>query len=264
MDLIPLSPALGVEVRGVLPEEKLRPSTIESLKSALDEFHLLLFRGRPIVAEDQIALSEALLGPVNDHRGQRSFLFTNRANLAENGTAGRLLCHSDLTFMEEPQTGLSNYGLEIPSSGTSTLYVNAELAWQTLSEPLRERISGRSATHVHIPPIDVPARRNSGEIIRCASHPMVFTHPRTGRQVLFVTDLATQEISGLPAAESLELLDLLCAHLESPEHCYEHEWQVDDLVIWDNISLQHGRNDEASSGVRTLRKVEHGANSFYN
>jgi taurine dioxygenase len=263
MDLIPLSSALGAEVRGVLPDEKLGPSTIESLKSALDEFHLLLFRGRPITAEDQIALSEVLFGPVSNHHGQRSFFFTNRAELAENGTTGRLLCHSDLTFLEEPQTGLSNYGLEIPSSGTATLYVNAELAWQTLSETLRERISDRFATHVHTARIDIPARRNSGEIIYCASHPMVITHSRTGRQVLFVTDLATQEILGLPAAESLELLDLLCAHVESPAHCYEHEWQVDDLVLWDNISLQHGRNDEASSGVRTLRKVEHGRNSFY-
>src|SRR5262249_9659821 len=82
------------------------------------------------------------------------------------------------------------------------------------------------------------------------------THPRTGAKLLCVSDIHTARIEGLSNDESVALIDELCAHIAKPEHCYEHQWQLHDLIVWDNIALHHARGvNDLSVGPRTLRRV---------
>ena len=104
-----------------------------------------------------------------------------------------------------------------------------------------------------------PIRQNPGMEIEAgfrSLHPVVFTHPRTQERLLLVSDDHTDLIEGLPPDESLELLELLCDHIRKPAHCYEHHWQLDDVIVWDNIALQHARGEnKLENGARTLRRL---------
>ena len=114
------------------------------------------------------------------------------------------------------------------------------------------------AVHVKHDSVTICAVVDIGvEVTARAVHPMVFGHPRTGRPLLLVTEMATQQVLGLSETETFELLEALCAHIYETQPTYEHEWQQNDLLILDNISLQHSRKDEANAGPRTLRRVVH-------
>jgi taurine dioxygenase len=256
MEFVKLSPALGAEVKGVESGEWSQEQ-IDELRAAVDEHCLLLIRGVQITSEEQVELSESLFGPASEHEGDKTYLFTNRAG-GLSAAKGRLLFHSDFLYTDRPMTGITNYGLELPRSGASTLYANAVLACATLPDALRAEVEDREAVSVYGEPNSVPGRdRDEDTITQRAVHPVLFVHPRTGERILFVTDLATRSIVGMTAEHSRAVLDALVAHIERPEHCYEHHWQPHDIVIWDNLALQHGRREEATSGVRTLRKVGH-------
>jgi taurine dioxygenase len=227
------------------------------LIDALNTHHLLLFRGYEITPESQMKVC-ALFGPLLREVISGSYLreITSRRG---KGGSGRLLFHSDLSFTDTPIAGISLYAVEVPDGGTSTVYANATMALETLASPVRENIGTYSASHVHeITKVttDVPARYNDpGPDEPRASHPVVFTDPLNGKNVLYVSELMTESIDGLPRDESTAVLDELTNHVYQPSHIYEHHWQVHDLLVWDNIALQHARSNKELTGPRTLRRV---------
>ena len=91
-----------------------------------------------------------------------------------------------------------------------------------------------------------------------ADHPVRLMHPRTGRPVLYVTEYHADRIYGLEREESDRLIDELQAHLYAPAHVYEHEWELWDFLIWDNLAVQHARREEArvADGARALQRVQ--------
>jgi taurine dioxygenase len=128
-----------------------------------------------------------------------------------------------------------------------------------LPEDLRALIRNRRAVHAYAHPAewyDVQSRRRVKEPGDAEmSRPIEFSHPRTGEAVLFVNDLLTREVEGMGPEESLQLLDRLCEHLYAHDHRYEHQWRIDDIVVWDNLALQHARTDDALGEPRTLRRI---------
>jgi taurine dioxygenase len=137
---------------------------------------------------------------------------------------------------------------ELPSEGGDTLFANLHLAWDTLPQTLRDAVEGRSAVHSYTarysegknaanwrPTLTAEQLAQVAEV----THPVVRTHPETGRKALFVSEGFTTRIVGLPDDESRALLDQLYAHSVRPEHVYRHQWQPHDLVFWDNRSLIH-------------------------
>src|SRR5262249_10904508 len=148
--------------------------------------------------------------------------------------------------------------LDVPPGGTSTVFADTVLALRTLPAGVRDRIEHRDGWSVFSQVEHRPIRRNPG--MPCAPgfrsvHPLVGTHPRTGDRLLAVSGLPTERVDGLPQPESCELLQLLCDHIASPAHCVEHSWQIDDVIVWDNIALQHSRGaNDPADGARTLRR----------
>jgi alpha-ketoglutarate-dependent taurine dioxygenase len=170
--------------------------------------------------------------------------------------------HSDTMWEVEGCTAIALYGKQVAPGAIPTLFISAATAWDTLPEHLRARVEGRFA--VHCQDATDQRRANVGadvlvvdfEVKEQLRLPIAYPHPRTGRMLLYVCPQLTHHIEGMSYDESEALLEELFAHMQAPENIYTHEWYEGDLVVWDNIMLQHARPDLNGNGApRTLRKV---------
>jgi taurine dioxygenase len=138
-------------------------------------------------------------------------------------------------------------------------------AWDTLPDYLRRRIAGLHAQHVTGPEFIHERRRRAfgGELSQghrehqpTSTLPLVYVHPRTGRTMVLAMQGMTNEIEELDSEASEDLLEELFSHLYAADHVYEHRWREGDLLVWDNIALQHGRRNVTAEGpARTFRKI---------
>jgi taurine dioxygenase len=163
------------------------------------------------------------------------------------GDAGQFW-HSDLSYKERPSLGSLLHAQELPAEGGDTLFADMHRAWDTLPLALKNAIEGARAEHSYLARYEELRERSpwrpkltEAQVaeVRPVTHPVVRTHPETGRKALFVSEHFTTRIVGLPDAESRDLLHQLFAHSVRPEHVYRHRWQDHDLVFWDNRSVIH-------------------------
>lgn len=252
----PLSPALGVEVAGIDLRGDLAP-VADELRARLGEHGMLCFRVPDLEPAHQLRLL-GLFGPILDESRDGSG-WTLVSTVEKGGVLGKgaYLFHSDLEFTDEPVRVLSLYALEVPETPTSTRFANGVRAATRLDPDLARELDGRRALHVY--PL-TEARgderyrlANVDEGAARAEHPVLLTHPVTGAQVLYATQMQTDSIRGLPEAESEALLERCWAAMYAHDNIYEHTWRVGDLLVWDNLALQHAR--DAVVGRRTLRRV---------
>jgi alpha-ketoglutarate-dependent taurine dioxygenase len=251
-----LTPVLGAEVEGRDLRLPLDDESVSMLRQEFDARGVLRFRDVELSAEDQAYLAGMLVDaePVvyRHHMSNRE--------PEEYATRGSLLFHSDMMWADTPMELLSLYGLEVEQPAVPTVFASATNAWDTLPDDLRRRVDGLRAVHVTGQQV---RRGDSEELlpvvheqVRSTTKPVALRHPRTGRTILYVAQMTTSHIDGLPPDESEELLDALFAHLYSPANTWQHEWRADDFVVWDNLAVQHARPPVALDGpARVLRKV---------
>jgi alpha-ketoglutarate-dependent taurine dioxygenase len=263
-----LTEAFGAEVFGLEPRIPLDAETIQTLRTLFDERGLLVFRDIDIDIKFQTYLSELLRGEdVTDPDKlviKDNFLISNRE---PTGAApyGRLLYHSDQMWSAKDRVDvISLYGREVGQPATPTMFISALDGWNTLPEDLRAKVKDRSAIQHY--DVDVYRKRAEGDTDVLISTyqtgedfvttPIAYRHPRTGHTILYVCQQTTQRIADMPAAESEPLLDELLGHLYAADKQYAHHWRERDLIIWDNIALQHARPNVKTEGPpRTLRKT---------
>jgi len=262
LEVRPLSPALGAEIVGLDGRLPLDPEVTAELQRLYDEHHLLLFRDQHLDAEQQERFVSTFGPPIDDMAdGVRTGYISNV--MEDRAGSGPLPFHADYSFTPLPVQGIVLYAVELPPQGTSTYYANGALAAATLPDDLRREAEGRTATHTlgTFGPGMEGARTREHELSPHAirhQHPILRTHPRTGETVLFITDLHVEHIDGLEADASERLVDALLEHLYQPAHVYEHRWAVNDLVVWDNETLQHMRTDIRNEKPRSfLRNTLH-------
>jgi alpha-ketoglutarate-dependent taurine dioxygenase len=174
---------------------------------------------------------------------------------------GRLLFHCDNMWARRFERILSLYGVLVEPPTAPTTFVSMGETWDQLPEELRARLEGLEARHgfEH----KYPNRGGDEDVIdayygtsRSTVRPVIVCHPRTDRMLLYVSQQATIEILGLSAEENEALLAELFSYQYEPSHILEHNWRTGDLVVWDNIAIQHGRGTVTLDGPeRTLRKV---------
>ena len=262
-----IRPEFGAEVWGLDIHNTLNEDDRRRLREAFDNRGALLFRDVEVTADDQMALAGILVGgdvPF-DRTGLDRFarLYpTNVSNRDENGNApyGSLLFHSDMMWNENPMELLSLYGIDVEQPSVPTIFCSTTDAWERLPDDLRARVEGLSAVHVTG---QQQRGDNTEELLnpirtemRSTTKPIGLNHPRTGRTILYVSQMMTSEVAGLPSEESEELLQTLFSYLYDPAHSWQHEWRKGDLVLWDNLAVQHGRPNVSLEGpARTLRKV---------
>lgn len=227
------------------------------LRSLLDAYRLLLFEHQQLGYDEQVDVS-AWFGKA--HREERPSILSPSPEL---GGLGRkeLAFHSDMSCCE-PLDAISLFAVDVDEGKTSTRYVDAIGAAQRLPDHLRKRIFDLHALHLW------PTVASSSERVRGqwdipqgwpgAEHPVFMRHPRTGKGILYVNAGQTERIVELDAEEGEELILELFSYLYDPAFIYEHHWKNGDLVVWDNLALQHGRRFIPEGVRRSLQRVSVG------
>ena len=265
----PLSPAIGVEISGVDLSEPLDEQTFARIRRAWEENCIALFRDQALDEEAQVRFAQRfgeLGGVINDtdplKRGTAHPGILYISNIRVDGKLtgalpdGEMFFHSDQCYLQRPAMASMLYAMEIPSEGGNTLYANCFKAYEALPEEMKQRLKGKRALNAY--DYDgAPTLRGSvlPEGVKRWAHPIVRTHPATGRKSLYVNRLMTWCIVGMAPGESRALLDHLFDHQERPQFVYEHRWRVRDVVVWDNRSCLHARTDFSPSERRRLRRV---------
>ncbi len=259
MELTAVHPALGVEVTGVDLACPLGSDQVEELQSAFAQRHLVVVRDQGhIQAADQVRFA-GLFGPVICDQPGLDHAYVS--NIRPEGIIrdGALLFHSDLAFTSSPVLAISLAAVDVdPDGGTITCYANAQRALRLLSPPLRSQIKRAWARHLFDLTHQVGDQRLTEEELDPAEprheHPIVFPNPHNGDDVLYVNDMQTCQITGMDPSDSDALLGELFEVLYQPGNIYEHHWRPGDVIVWDNIALQHARPDHGPT-PRTLRRV---------
>jgi taurine dioxygenase len=241
--------AVGAEIHGVDLREELPQRTIDALERALLEHGVLFFRNQHITPAQQVAFSarfgQLLVHPFGHvHPEHPELVILDQVRPVGEGTD---IWHCDTSYLPEPPMGSVLRAVKLPSRGGDTCFASAEAAWEALSPPLKEMTLTLRALHDIAVPMERAIRfgdsRLSIDEARAefppVSHPVVRTHPVTGRRALFVTRNATTRIEGLSERESDWLLSLLCDHLGSPTFQCRFHWEPGSVVFWDNRSTQH-------------------------
>ncbi|TBU97246.1 taurine dioxygenase [Stutzerimonas kirkiae] len=256
-EVIPLDAPLGAEIIGLDLGRPLGADDFARVHRAHLDHGLLVFREQRIDPEQQIAFSRRF-GTLQIHV-LKQFLLSGHpevfiiSNIVENGQpiglgdAGKFW-HSDLSYKEFPSLGSMLLAQELPEEGGDTLFASQQLAYESLSGELRQAIEGKRAAHSY-------TARYADEVfsgirrptlteaqlaeVKAVVHPVVRSHPETGRKGLFVNENFTTHILDLPEDESRQILAELFAHSARPEFIYRHQWQPHDMLFWDNRALIH-------------------------
>jgi taurine dioxygenase len=259
-----LSPALGAEIMGV---DLRNPISDELKQKFLDVWHqylVILLRNQTLDEDAQVRFAETFGTPAKNTSG-RTFSAKHPSvmlvsNIREDGKPigalpdGEMHFHTDQCHQAIPAKATMLYAIEIPSKGGDTLFSNAYAAYETLPDEIKQRIAGRRAFNAYT--TDTTLRSTNYDDAKSSYwHPVVRTHPATGRKALYVNRLMTREIEGLPREESDAILEKLFDHQEEPRFVYGHVWRPGDILMWDNRCTLHARTDFSAGERRLLRRV---------
>jgi taurine dioxygenase len=248
--------ALGARVWGVDLREPLAPEVFAQIQAAFDEHLLLTFPDQePLTPEQHMRVSE-LFGPHQDlphiplvdgyPKLQRVFA---EATHVKKQVAGQNW-HTDSSFLPAPPLGVLMRGVDVPPYGGDTAFVNMQLVWEALSPGLQQALLPLKAVHsatrlFGTASLEREVRLNMRENTSMAVgdkeqlHPVVRTHPRTGRKALYVNKVYVQRFEGWTAEESAPLLQHLYSLLDRPEFGVRAGWHKDMVLLWDNRFTQH-------------------------
>ena len=264
-----LSKTIGIELLDFDVTRACSREEQAELRALFCEHHLLLIRGQQPSEADQDRFTE-YFGPLSLMAdGRPAGYISNRdpsrhSDLMIVTGQKELLWHGDGTYGEHPGIGTSLLAIEAVPESTPTRFANAVRAAGELPPQLRARVEGCKTTHYRETYVEQTDKRMREEELlsdappdryRGWDHPIVYQLPHSDRQVLFVNELATSHVIGMPREAGEELLQELFARIYAEDNTYTHHWQTNDLLIWDNIALQHCRPSDIGSAPRHLRRL---------
>jgi len=246
LSTVALAPHMGAAIHGLNLADPVDEATFAAIRKVwVDANGLVVFPDQHLTPEQQIAFSlrfgalELADPHAQPFRHREIYVVSNKI---ENGKrVGRIAgtyWHSDQSFKPAPAMASLLYGIEVPPSGGDTMFANMYLAYDELSDRMKRMLDGLRAFHDYQ---QGSRQRQSADYPKSyppSPHPVVRTHPESGRKALFVNPLCSH-IEGLPLKESDALLGFLFEHTTQPEHIYRHRWQTRDLLMWDNRCLIH-------------------------
>jgi taurine dioxygenase len=240
-----MTPVLGAEVLGIDLEDP-GAEGMRAVHDALLEHQVVFFRDQDISVEAQMALGahfgELVAHPNDPGLEGHPEVMIIHADESSKRVAGESW-HSDVSCDPVPPMGSILRIHTLPDTGGDTLFASMYAAFNALSAPMQAFLSGLTAVHDGAPYYrSVNARigrEDGGRVYPQAEHPVVRTHPETGRKALFVNRMFTTHIAGLPKAESDALLSFLFHHIEQPQFQCRFRWQKNSIAFWDNRCVQH-------------------------
>ena len=263
LSIRPIQP-FGAEVGGVDLSEELpeRPQTPAARAVAAGDA-LLVFRDQHLTKEQQQRVA-TIFGTISEQGvptapapGGVNYV----TNIRERGIGadgemylvvpGELRFHLDNTFYDEFLKGIMLYAIEVPprGKGGATLFSDIRKAYRLVPQSLRDRIAGLRAQYSF-------PKKSPDDSDQSAIHSLVHQHPDTGETLLFLSRRHADFILDLSHDESEALMDELSAYIERPEIVYKHDWTPNDLVVWDNLAIQHAREDFDPTTRRHLRRTQ--------
>jgi taurine dioxygenase len=277
LEVVPMNAALGAEVRGI-DLAHLDDATFASIRRAWLDHLLLVFREQSIDAQGLVAFARRFGTPVtssNLHQRDLAERTANQVfnlppevtvvtNIQADGKPvgilgdGEVVWHSDFSFKERPTAARMLLAVELPPAGQGqTYFQNCYAAYETLSDELKRRIAGKTIKQGNV--VDTAMKLRPGADLDAdirelpgPSHPIVATHPLTGRNMLYLGRRHSAYVNGLSLQESESLLDALWAHATDARFGYTHTWSVGDVVVWDNQATLHKRDAFDASSRRVL------------
>lgn len=256
-EIRPFDGAVGAEIIGLDLSQPVGDADFRRIHQAHLEHHVLVFRDQHITPAQQVDFSRRF-GPLQIHVLHQFALPDHPevlivSNIRENGQpiglgdAGHFW-HSDISYVDKPSLGSFLHAQELPAEGGDTLFANQHSAYDALPAELRKAIAPLRAEHSYLAKYEELRSRSPWrpklsqeqiDQVKPVVHPVVRTHPETGRKALFVSEHFTTRIVDVPEDESRQILAELFELSTRPEHVYRHAWQPHDMVFWDNRSVMH-------------------------
>jgi taurine dioxygenase len=266
MEGIALSKALGFELTDFDITKARSLDEQAELRRLFARHHFLLIRGQNPSNEDHdsfVANFGLLSLPPGDD-GDAGYVSNKGNGMFGTGADQELLWHADGTYGPQPGIATSLLAKEVTPDSAPTMFASAIRALESLPPELRARLEGLTAVHVRETQVERPDQphRKSDELknvapgaVRWHEHPVLYKPPHLEERVLYVNRLLTSHISGFSGAESQALMEELFGYIYSEDNTYTHHWEPGDIIIWDNIALQHRRPKATSSAPRHLRRL---------
>ena len=275
-EILPTGAALGAEVRGLDISKPLSESEVAALKEAWADHIVLLFHGQKLTDDDLIRFSRHFgdldIAPASatDYAGAQEKSRPEIwiiSNVVENGKPIGALgdkeaeWHTDMSYVDEPPMASVLYSLEIPDHGGDTSFANMYKAYEAMPAGLKQAIEGRFANHDSSTTSVGELRAGADAVVDVrsapgAKHPMVRVHPVTGGKALYLGRRLNAYVEGMEIEESERLLDELWAHCAKPEFAWTHQWNVGDLLIWDNRCAIHRRDSFDGRQRRVMHRTQ--------
>lgn len=273
MQINVLSDVCGAEVIGLDCGGPIDDQTFDTIKQAFADHSVLIFRDQYLSPEQHLEFSRHW-GDLNSHILTQYLLPGYPELLAvsnkkdENGEplgiedAGRYW-HTDVSYEDVPPMGSLLYGLEVPEEGGDTLFASQYRAYENVPEDLKGEITSLKARH-RFNYVQIQSSRDSNrkplteeqkKKLGGAVHPVVRTHPETGRKALYVNPGFTESLIYVDEHESRALLDKLFGYATDPAVIYRHKWQLRDLVFWDNRCLMHHATPYPADSIRHMHRT---------
>jgi taurine dioxygenase len=253
LEIVSSKGALGARIEGLDRTKANEPELAATLNRALAEHLLVVVPGDPMTPAQTRDFAAAFGRPQTQllrykRSGDVPEVSVMVSTLMTDGTTDKTALravdwHTDDSYFAIPAKATLLHSIEIPSHGGSTWFCNMHSVYEALPEATKKRIDGKRAIHGYDTPRarNRPSPRTPAEIAETpdVEHPLVRTHPETGRKALYLNPNRLDRIVGMERAESDALLDELADEARKPRHHFGHVWERGDIVVWDNRATMH-------------------------
>ncbi|MBI5940899.1 MAG: TauD/TfdA family dioxygenase [Caulobacterales bacterium] len=265
LTILPMTPTIGAEIEGIDLSRPLAAATVSALRQALLDWKVLFFRDQAITTEQHLAFARCFgdleVHPFAPHKPDFPEVLAITHDDKSKGRENTW--HSDVTWRLEPSLGSVLRAVEVPQVGGDTLFADMYAAWEGLKDEVKARIDGAMAVHdfTHFRAGMRKRGKSEAEIAAfealypMVEHPVVRTHPETGRKCIYVNAAFTLHIVGMEKAESDALLAHLYAQAAIPEYQCRFRWEKNSIAFWDNRASQHYAVSDYFPAVRKMERV---------
>jgi len=264
MTMTNLHDHVGADVAGIDLAHPVDDATFAEIEQAFYQKSVLVFRGQNLPPDAQIAFSRRF-GSLEVHilhqfqlTGHPEVLVLSNKTDAEGKAVGLVdagrYWHTDVSFTEVPSMGSFLYAVEIPPEGGDTLFASQFAAYDALPEEWKARLAGLKGLHGLNKTTAPKFTDTQLALVKGVEHPLVRTHPATGRKALYA-GVFVDRVLGVSVAESDDILDFLRDHWAREDFVYRHRWQVGDLVMWDNRSILHHATPFDGQYIRHMHRT---------
>ena len=266
IEVRPIAGALGAEIHGVDMAKDLAPDVVGEVRQALLDHLVIFLREQNVSPQQQLAFAKKFGEPIEypQLKGLPEAPFiTPVVKLEHERSNFGGIWHSDTTYLEKPPMGSMLLAREVPPHGGDTMFANQYLAYEALSDGLKQTLDGllgvSSSFKADVTKTREDALRQAGAGATpkqlSAEHPLVRTHPETGRKALYTSVAHTAHIKGWTEKESLPLLQFLWDHQVKPEFTCRFRWEVGSLAFWDNRCAMHNPINDYHGYRRVMHRI---------